>query len=364
MKLALVVLVACVLAGCKDDGEDAQGVSGAAGEGGAGTGGTNGGGGAGTGGTSGGGGTSSGGAAGTEGTGGGAGAPTTPASCEGLPDTCGPSGTAGCCASTVVPGGTFNRSNDPVSPATVSAFGLDVYEVTVGRFRKWVDGYPGNLPSNGAGKNPNDASDPGWNSAWNGDPEKFKATRTELIAALTCQPQFPTWTPDVADAENLPINCVTWYEAYAFCIWDGGRLPTEAEWNFAFVGGSDQRPYPWGSGIECAHATYDCYYTTCGDGVKGCAPTDIIAVGTKPAGNGKWGHAELAGNVWEWVLDWYEHSYPVPCIDCANHSPTGFRVYRGGGFGGAESTLSAYSRSDENPHLRSSAIGFRCARSP
>ena len=65
----------------------------------------------------------------------------------------------------------------------------------------------------------------------------------------TCAPS--TWTPSPvsgsASQENLPINCVDWAEAYAFCIWDGGFLPSEAEWEYAAAGGSLQLDYPWGS---------------------------------------------------------------------------------------------------------------------
>ena len=62
--------------------------------------------------------------------------------------------------------------------------------------------------------------------------------------------------------ESLPINCITWYEAFAFCAWDGGFLPTEAEWNYAAAGGSEQRAYPWSNPptsttIDCSHANYD-----------------------------------------------------------------------------------------------------------
>jgi len=96
-------------------------------------------------------------------------------SCVGLAATCGPSGNADCCATGSVPGGTFYRNYDGVSagsagmsfPATVSSFKLDTYEITVGRFRKFVAAYSQNMIAAGAGKNPNNPSDPGWDVANN-----------------------------------------------------------------------------------------------------------------------------------------------------------------------------------------------------
>src|SRR5256885_1964087 len=73
---------------------------------------------------------------------------------------------------------------------------------------------------------------------------------------------------------TLPVNCVSWFEAFAFCAWDGGYLPTEAEWNYAAAGGGDQRAYPWSvpSGtllIDVAHANYNPGTSTCVNGTSG-----------------------------------------------------------------------------------------------
>src|SRR5213076_223676 len=98
----------------------------------------------------------------------------------------------------------------------------------------------------------------------------------------------------------LPITCATWFELYALCIWDGGFLPTEAEWNYAAAGGNEQRAYPWSSPsssltIDETYASYsvalgtECY----GDGIAGCAVTDLVLVGGKSGGDGKWTHADM-----------------------------------------------------------------------
>src|SRR6185503_5212427 len=101
------------------------------------------------------------------------------------------------------------------------------------------------------------------------------------------------------------MNCVSWFEAFAFCAWDGGRLPTETEWNYAAAGGNEQRVYPWGANIDLTKASYDCAGDGSGTGTPNCMFSDMLPVGSRsPQGDGKWGQADLAGNVWEWTLDW------------------------------------------------------------
>jgi formylglycine-generating enzyme required for sulfatase activity len=258
----------------------------------------------------------------------------------------------------VVTGGTFYRSYDAVTytdnsnPATVSDFRMDTYEITVGRFRKFVEAYPGSKPSVGAGKNPNNPSDPGWDAAWNA---KMPPDQASLIAALKCD-GYQAWTDNAGANENRPIDCITWYEAFAFCIWDGGRLPTEAEWNYAAAGGGEQRAFPWSvpptsTTIDSSYAVYIGSLSTADVGSK------------SPKGDGKWGQSDLAGNAWEWVLDGYSF-YPNPCYNCANLSSAAYRVIRGGGFtNSAEAVLASY-RYNYGPSNRSSDLGSRCVRTP
>ena len=295
-------------------------------------------------------------------------------SCVGLADNCGPTGGDDCCSAEPVPGGTFFRSYDVAGdgmypsmsyPATVSAFRLDKYEATVGRFRKFVEAGGGtrvNPPAAGAGAHDKIAGS-GWDASWD---EMLAVDAMALIAVVKCDATYQTWTDTAGSNEALPINCVTWYEALAFCIWDGGYLPTEGEWNFAAAGGSEQRAYPWSS--PAASLAVDCSYANFHNGTVYCVnpPNGAVnRVGNEsPRGIGKWGQADLSGNVWEWTLDWYASPYDNPCIDCADLKPATARVVRGGFYGLDASTLrGAFRNGAAVPSRRGADVGMRCARS-
>ena len=300
------------------------------------------------------------------------------ATCAALPAICGAAGTGSCCDSPSVPGGMFSRSYDisgdgqfssPTLRATVSDFRLDKYEVTVGRFRQFVVARQGTQafpPAAGAGAHPSIAGsgwDPSWDSALAASPE-------QLVAAVRCDGAFSTWTDAPADHETQPMNCVSWLEAMAFCAWDGGYLPSEAEWNYAATGGGEQRAYPWSVpasslSIDDTRTSYfvDPTRQCHGDGLDGCTPGDILAVGIRPAGDGKWGHSDLGGNVREWTLDWLANPYPQnPCIDCANIAPAATRVVRGGAYDSGDVFQRTGKRLGLEQTRRQSNIGFRCAR--
>jgi formylglycine-generating enzyme len=299
-----------------------------------------------------------------------------PPSCIGLVATCGPSGADSCCTSLLIPGGTYYRgydkagdgnSGDITAPATVSDFRLDKYEVTVGRFRAFVNSEMGTQqhpPITGAGGRPS-ISGSGWDAHWNSN---LAATTSVLRMAVKCDATYSTWNDAASGNENRPMNCITWFEAMAFCVWDGGFLPTEAEWNYAATGGDEQRAYPWSRPagsltLDAMHASYNDGTYCVGDGMQGCAVTDLVPVGTKPAGDGRWLQSDLAGNVWEWTLDWYA-AYPNPCISCANTTATSTRVLRGGSFRDVATGLRLGTRDDGPPETRNNSLGVRCARTP
>lgn len=283
----------------------------------------------------------------------------TPPSCQGLATTCGPSHDEDCCTSLLVPGGTFYRSYDGVTsgftskayPATVSDFRLDKYEITVGRWRKFAAAFSTIAIAPGSGKNPNDPNDPGWQSIWNVN-----------MSPSVAQSSDCTWTDSPGANEDKPVSCLNWYAAFSFCIWDGGRLPTEAEWNYAAAGGSEQREFPWGS------ATPDCTYLNflLPSGACVGAPNDVGS--ESPKGDGKWGQADLSGNVGEWTVDGYVDPYAiVPCTNCSEVStlPGGSRVMRGLGWSAYGALAVPVShRYELSMGTYSAEIGARCARSP
>lgn len=248
------------------------------------------------------------------------------------PTGCGPAG-GSCCEALAVPGGMFNRFGDPKFPAKISPFVLDKYEVTVGRFRRYVE---------------TAAPDPA-------------ALKTALHYDLV----FCTWTDKPGAGEARPINCTTRAEARAFCAWDGGDLPTEAQWMFAAMGGSEHRTFPWGLGTLTLRASYmDDKMNCVGDGMPGCAATDIVPVGSFPGGDGRWGHSDLAGNVAEMTLDYSmgaAASGPATCTDCTTSSGMYMDVH-GGGFKSTTWNLYTWTRYPQSDKARSPEIGFRCAR--
>ena len=287
---------------------------------------------------------------------------TAAASCKGLAETCGPSGSDDCCRSLSVPGGEFSRGYDgvdfmdPRESATVSTYYLDKYEVTVGRFRKFVDAGMGTQvrpPGAGAGIHPK-ITGSGWNSAWNA---KLAPDSAALKRELKCYGTYQSWTDTVGSNESKPINCLDWYTAFAFCAWDGARLATEAEWNYAASAGSEHRYYPW-SNPPTSTTIDDSYAVYCGGTCK------LLNVGSKsPKGDGKWGQSDLGGNAWEWTLDFAAGAYPMPCHDCAAVTGGSYRAFRSGSNDDLASTLRSAVRHIYGPEVHG-VIGARCARNP
>ena len=164
-----------------------------------------------------------------------------------------------------------------------------------------------------------------------------------------------TWTPEPADHESNALNCINLPEAFAFCLWDGGRLPTEAEWEYAAVGGDEGRPYPWGNQFVSGFVNIGNF-------------GHVIDVGRAGNGDsrGRWGQYDLVGNVWEWTRDEFK-PYPngngdVVVDPVVPLGLDGYGVHRGFSYFDAPDYVSTRYRNYWVSDSRVSTIGFRCAR--
>ena len=223
-----------------------------------------------------------------------------------------------------VPAGEFQmgltdgRSDEkPVHTIFLDAFWIDQTEVTNGMYAKCV--------STGTCRVQND---------WGGVNVKFKGVQQ-------------------------PVFGVDWNNSKVYCEWAGRQLPTEAEWEKA-ARGTDGRIYPWGNKLpDCSFLNYD------GCLVSGGTTGISADVGSYPKGASPYGVFDMAGNVWEWVADWYESNYYAKS---PNRNPTGpdsgqNRVSRGGSAGDYVLETRSTLRNSWDPSTSCLNCGFRCAMS-
>jgi len=200
----------------------------------------------------------------------------------------------------------------PYHQVTLSSFDLDTTEVTQAAYKACLDA--------GACTSPNTASSCKW---------------------------------DPANRAQRPVVCVDWNQATAYCAWAGKRLPTEAEWEKA-ARGSDGRVYPWGN------QTATCQYAVMSENGDGCGTNDSWDVASKPAGDSPYAAHDMAGNVWEWVGDWYDGNYYAasPSADPQGPMQGIYRVYRGGCWRVVARDVRASSRNRNYPGSRDGRPGF------
>ena len=232
-----------------------------------------------------------------------------------------------------LPGGTFSMgSNDgeadekPVHRVTVSGFELAKTEVTVRQYSSCVAAGRCTKPKTG---------------------------------------KYCNWGRSGREAH--PINCVDWNQAVAFSRWVGGRLPTEAEWEYAARSGGRPWRYPWGSSPapDCRRVVMDDGRTTgsAGSETDGCGRDSTWPVCAKVSGKTRQGLCDMIGNVWEWTSDWYGKYSNGHQRDPKGAAGGSYRVYRGCGWYDTASYCRAANRGSNSPSHRDNDLGFRPARS-
>jgi sulfatase modifying factor 1 len=266
-----------------------------------------------------------------------------------------------CCAVAAIPGDSFlllygAQPGDPLGyHARISGVRLGVYPVTVARYRKFVESYPASRPAVGSSAF-RGLPGTGWT-----EPSTLPGTQAELRVALagTCEDGSATWTDAPSDHEQLPMNCITWIEARAFCAWIGGRLPTFAELSLAGSAGHEQRLWPWSvppdaGPIDLMHADYS---DLGGTPPAGLFPRSVDAV---LAGRSREGLYDLVGGVSEWTLDGCDPT-PEDCDDCiAGSSLANCSVQYGGSFSTPPRTP-GQRLNDVGTRVRNASSGVRCA---
>ena len=225
-------------------------------------------------------------------------------------------------AMALVPAGEFTMGSStedadeqPAHLVHVDAFLIDIYEVTVRRYAAFLKATGGNLPLD-----------------WK--------------------------TVNQAAYQKHPVANVEWAEAAAYCTWAGKRLPTEAEWEKA-ARGTDGRLYPWGNDPPTPHHAR---YGKTGSHNHGA----VAPVGTLEQGKSPYGLYDMAGNVWEWVGDWYDAGYYQ---NSPSQNPTGpssgeSKVLRGGSWDSSPQQLRSTLRYFHRSAHQHKDYGFRCAKTP
>jgi formylglycine-generating enzyme required for sulfatase activity len=190
--------------------------------------------------------------------------------------------------------------------------------------------------------------------------DRYEVATARYAAFLSATGRTPPlfWDQvDLAVHGDRPVVGVDWEDADAYCRWTGKRLPTEAEWEKA-ARGTDERRYPWGSQSPTAELANFAL------GARFSYSQVLMPVGAYERGRSPYGIYDLAGNVWEWVQDWYGGDYYERSPE---RNPTGpeqgqFKVLRGGSWSELPKYLLTYGRFKLPPATRNSYIGFRCVK--
>jgi eukaryotic-like serine/threonine-protein kinase len=194
---------------------------------------------------------------------------------------------------------------------------------------------------------------------WIDKTEVTNAMYTACVKAGACQPpqEARSFTRDSyygnSEYDDYPVIFVNWYQAKTYCQWAGAELPTEVQWEKA-ARGTDARIYPWGNASPVKNLAN--FNNNVGD---------TTAVGSQAAGASPFGALDMAGNVWEWVNDWYDPGYWVksPSSNPPGPPSGNARVFRGGSWDTNENYLRSANRDGDVPEDTNNQIGFRCSHS-
>jgi formylglycine-generating enzyme required for sulfatase activity/tRNA A-37 threonylcarbamoyl transferase component Bud32 len=232
-----------------------------------------------------------------------------------------------------VPGGEFEMGStegesdeQPVHIVALNGFWMDRTEVTNAQYQSCVEAGDCELPS-----------------------ERHSSTRAEYYGN--------------SGYDDYPVIWVSWYQARTYCAWAGTRLPTEAEWEYA-ARGPRGSVYPWGDGFDgtwlnCCDANCEFEWA---DGAVDDGYADTAPVGNYPSGSSWCGALDMAGNVFEWVADWYGDYTSERQANPTGPSSGERRVVRGGSWIDDRLCARCASRSGYHPVSWNVFVGFRCAR--
>ena len=186
--------------------------------------------------------------------------------------------------------------------------------------------------------------------------EVTNALYADCVNEGACRPPTQSSTDtrpsyyDEAEFDDFPVLYVDWNMATTYCEWRGGRLPTEAEWEKA-ARGTDGRAFPWGQEADDTYANY------------GVANGDTTRVGEYESGKSAYGVYDMAGNVWEWVSDWYAERYyqNSPASNPTGPDSGDGKVVRGGSWYDTAELIRTSVRNRFDPAEVQNNFGFRCA---